>query len=129
MAIDDSTVPSGTLNEIKNSSLAVFDDLIQMGFGDDSTPTSTSDTTLGNELLRKAFDEASVKNEGQGTYDFSGALGLTELNGNTLRETGIFNASSGGDMRLRALFPTEVIKTADKDLSVGIRLTVEVVNE
>lgn len=128
MAIDDSTVPSGTLDDMKALALGVFDDLTQMGFGDDSTPTSTSDTTLGNEFLRKIFDETPLKSPGAGTYDFSAAVGLTEGNGNTFRETGLFNASSGGDMRFRALLPTQVAKTADKDLSVGIRITVEVEN-
>lgn len=128
VTIDDSKVVSGTLSEMVNKSLGVLDDLTNMGFGDDNTTTDVSDTTLGNEIIRKVFDETKIKNTCAGTYDFSGLVGLTEANGNTLKETSLQVASSGGVMRLRALLPTEVTKTIDKDLSCGIRIKIEVEN-
>lgn len=126
--IDDSKVVSGTLSDMVSVSLDVLDDLTEMGFGDDNTATSISDTTLGNEIIRNVFDETKIKSVGAGTYDFSGLVGLTEANGNTLKETGLFVQASGGVMRLRALLPTEVVKTVSKDLSCGIRITIEVEN-
>lgn len=124
--IEDSKVVSGTLAEMVTASLDILDDLTEMGFGDDGTPTDVSDTTLGNEIIRDVFDETSI--QGSSTYDFSGLVGLTEANGNTLREVGLFVQSVGGVMRLRALLPTEVVKTIDKDLSCGIRVNITVEN-
>jgi len=124
-------VTTTTLTNIKTSSLAEFDDLTHMAFGSGTkTPKfGTEDPTLASELVRKLFDEAKVKSIGAGTYDFSGTLGLTEANGNTISNMGLFNASSGGDMKLVELLTIAVPKTVAIDLSVGVRITVEVINE
>ena len=122
-------VTTTTLTNIKTSSLAEFDDLTHMAFGSGTTTPVVGDTTLASELVRNLFDEAKIKSIGTGTYDFSGTLGLTEANGNTISNMGLFNASSGGDMKLVELLTIAVPKTVAIDLSVGVRITVEVINE
>lgn len=127
--IKDSNVTAETLSQIQTSALGAFDDLGYLAVGTDNTPTDTSDTALVAETTRNAFDIPPIKNTATGTYDFSGLIGLTDSNGVTLKETGLFVSPSAGLMRLRALLPTEVAKTIDKDLSIGIRVTVTAVND
>jgi len=122
------TVQQTTLDNIKTEALAEFDDLIEMAFGTGTGAEDPSDTALGNEIERNVFDETPLKSIAAGTYDFSGLLGLSEGNGNTIAEVGLFNSSSGVTMKSRKLLTNTVAKTSNKDLSVGIRITVEVIN-
>ena len=121
-------ITQDTLDNAKTKALEEFDDLIQMGFGTGTTVPTASDTTLETETNRKVFDETPIKSDGVGTYDFSGLLGLTEGNSNTISEIGLFNASSGGDMKLRNLLTIPVSKIDTIELGVGVRITVEVEN-
>jgi hypothetical protein len=121
-------VTSTTLTSIKTNALAEFDDLIQMAFGTGTTTPTISDTTLGTEVDRNAFDESPIKSVGSGTYDFSGFLALTEGNGNDISEIGLFDASSSGNMKLRELLSDVISKTSTIDLGVGVRITIEVEN-
>jgi hypothetical protein len=113
---------------IKSSILNEFDTAAYMGFGTGTTPRSASDTTLEGEVQRNAFDETSVKNVTAGTYDFSGTLGLTEGNGNDIANVGVFDLATGGDLFASNLLGTSISKTDSLDISVGLRVTVEVIN-
>jgi len=121
-------ITSTIISSIKTAALAEFDTMTHIGFGTDNTPASPSDTALGAEVARKAFDETPVKDELNGTYDFATTLGLSEGNGNTLEEIGLFDAASGGNMALRELLNNSVPKTSSIELSVGIQVQVEVTN-
>lgn len=110
-------------DQIKESALARFDAYTHMAWG---TGTGVALTTLHTETVRKALSEAIEKNVGAGTYEFNGLLGLTEGNGGTIAEVGIFSANSGGVMAIRKLFTTPVAKNTSIELSTGIRVTVTV---
>jgi len=116
------------IDAIKVASLAEFDTATHIGIGDDATAENPAHTDLLGPILRNAFDEAAVKVEALGTYDFSVAVGLTEGNGNTIEECGLFSASSGGTMFLRKLLTTPIPKTATKEVSIGIKVTTTVTN-
>lgn len=122
------TITTDTRDSIKESSLSVFDDVTHIAIGTGTTTPLPADTVLGSEVERNAFDEVKVKNSSSGTYDFTSTFGLTEANGSTLAETGLFTASSGGTMRLRKLLTNTIAKTSSVEVSVGLRVTVTVTN-
>ena len=122
-------ITTPTITEVKSKALEVFDPATRIGFGTGTATPLPSDTDLTTPIVRKTFDETAIKNEGAGTYDFSANIGLTEENGNDFSETGLFVDASGGDMFLKLLFDTIVPKTSSVELSIGLRLNVEVTNE
>jgi len=111
---------------IKSAALAEFDSMTHIGFGTGTTTPSENDSDLTTPVIRVALDETPIKSESSGTYDFSALLGLTEGNGNTLAETGLFSAVSGGTMSLKDLLSVTVAKTASIELSIGLRVNVNV---
>lgn len=111
---------------IRTAALEQFDTATYIGVGTDNTGESAAHTDLLAPVIRKAFDEAALKNVSLGTYDFSAIIGLTEANGTTLQETGLFVASSGGDMFLRKLLTSAIAKTSSKELSIGLKVTITV---
>ena len=121
-------VQEDIIEDIKTSALAAFDSTTHIGFGTGTTPPSPSDTDLTTPIIRKAFDETPIKNVVAGTYDFSANLGLTEGNGNTFGETGLFDAVSSGNMYIKKLLTNLVPKTSAVELSIGLRVNVEVTN-
>lgn len=77
------------VNASRNSLRDHFTSLInEAAVGTDGTAESTSDTSIGSEVLAK--DEGSgdltenTPSDGEATYEFT--IGLSEANGNTLRE-------------------------------------------
>jgi hypothetical protein len=108
---------------INNVALNQLDTYIYGAIGDDNTTPTINDTTLSNETVRKALDTL-VKNQGAGTYRFDLRIALTEGNGTTIREVGIFDANSGGNMALRNLLVNEVAKTSDKEVIISMQVTI-----
>jgi len=105
-----STVKTGVLDLIETEAT-------HMAVGDDDTTPTAADTALGNELTRKTVQEVT-----RGTSDVivSMFLNSTESNGNSLKEVGIFNASSAGDMMERNTFTT-----INKSSSIEVWIDVE----
>jgi hypothetical protein len=114
------------MDNIKMVALDEFDNASYIGWGTSNQAESPADTDLIASVIRKAFDEVPIKNTSAGIYDFSATLGLTEANSNTLRETGLFDISSGGDMFIRKLLPVEIAKDSTKEVSVSMRVTITV---
>lgn len=121
-------VTQTVIDAIKVAALGEFDAATHIGVGDDATAENPTHTDLQGPILRNAFDEASSKNTALGTYDFTALVGLTEANGSTIEECGLFSAASGGTMYLRKLLTTPIAKTATKELSIGIKVTTTVTN-
>ena len=113
-------------DNIKASALAEFDNMTHIGFGTGVTTPTELDTDLTTPVIRKTFDETAIKNISNGTYEFSTILGLTEGNGNTLAEVGLFDAETGGTMTIKELLSNTVEKTVSVELSVGMKVTVNV---
>lgn len=121
------TIQTTTLTSIRTLSMAGLDDITHIGFSTDTSAENEGNTSLTSEIIRKAL-ESSNKDTGTGEYSFEGYLGLTEGNTNTLARSGLFTASTGGTMRSESLWTNTVSKSATVDLSVGIKVTFEVVN-
>tara|TARA_Y100000310_G_C20685829_1_gene818907 strand:+ start:3407 stop:3757 length:351 start_codon:yes stop_codon:yes gene_type:complete len=85
--------------------------------GDDDTLPTESDTSLGNEIFRKS---ASTSVSGQ-TAEFEMTLLTTDLVGSTIKEMGLLNASSGGD-----LFVRTVNADIDKTANFEVRLVTQI---
>lgn len=84
--------------------------------GTNATAVVAADTTLGTEVGRYLFTSTSVS-VGQLTVKYY--LNSATLNGNTLREAGIFNAAGAGTMYCRTVLSTPIVKTA----SVAVTFT------
>jgi len=114
-----------SLNQIRNEIKTGFTNTYSHGaVGNGTTPPTTTDTTLSSEDYREAFfDESSNTTE----YIASIFLDSTENNGNTIAETGVFDASSGGNMLLRSL-TNSINKDSDTEVFVEYKITINVVN-
>lgn len=80
----------------------------RFALGTGSTAVTAADTELDTEVWRDIF---STKTRASGTVTFKYFLTSTTANGNTLREAGLFNAASGGDMFARVVF-LDIAKTS-----------------
>ena len=111
---------------IKETALNQFDTMSHIGLGTGTAIPVQTDTDLTTPIIRIPFDEPSTKNLSLGKYDFSAILGLTEANGNDLTEMGLFDAETLGNMSVKKLLGTTVNKTEDVELSIGLRVNVNV---
>jgi len=75
----------------------LIDEIIEGAVGDDDTATTITMNALGNELLRKA--STNLKGSFPGISKHRIRILTGELNGETLREVGLFN--DDGDMIVR----------------------------
>ena len=103
-----------------------FDGYDYLAVGTGTNPENEADTALQNEVYRE-INIDKIKDTNAGTYLWSLQLGLTEANGNTLSEIGLFDASTGGNMAIRKLLPT-FDKTSDKEVWIDLQVKVEVTN-
>ena len=116
-------IPTGTQNNIRDDAASyISSTFTHIAVGDDNTTPTTGDTTLGNELLRIAFTDTTGPTNG--VYTMSMRISTTQLNGNTIREIGVFNAASGGTMLTR-LLTTEYAKTSDKEVWIDVTFDIE----
>jgi len=109
-------------DDIRDDAIAYIQSTFtHIAVGDDNTTPVGGDTTLGNELKREVFVETSGPTNG--VYVMSMRLSTTELNGSTIKEVGIFDASSGGTMLCR-LLTTEYAKTSDKEVWIDVQFQI-----
>ncbi len=105
------------LNTLKT---AVKDKIIldgsHLAVGDDDTTPTVGDTTLGNELLRKARQEYT---EGTSDVIISLYLNSLEVNGDSLKEVGLFDAVSAGNLLVRDIFTT-ISKNSSTEVWIDI---------
>ena len=116
-----------TLDTADTKALDGFDTITHMAFGDGNSTPDTGQLGLDNELLRTILvntDKDIVTNE----YEFVGRVPITQLNSATIREVGLFDAASGGNMGGRALTPVEVTKTSDDEILIKLRVRVNTIN-
>lgn len=91
--------------------------LTEFGIGDDDTATTNNDTALGNELLREALTDTSKSTLKLTAQYF---LSSTLLNGETLREAGLF--TDEGTLFARYVLDTPIAKTS----SIAVTFTWEI---
>jgi len=100
----------------------VISESTHVAMGDDDTTPLISDTALGNESDRNARQEYT---EGTSDVIISGFFNSTELSGVTLKEVGIFDASSSGNMASRNTF-TDISKTNSIEVWVDVEEQIDV---
>jgi hypothetical protein len=88
--------------------------------GTNSTAPNVTDSSLGAEDFRDAFDSQSRATT---LVSFEGVILTTEATGSTLTEVGIFNSSSGGVMFSRNTFAA-LDKTDSIELQIENRSTI-----
>ena len=80
-----------------------------IAIGEDGSAPTASDTALGNEVMR---EEATYTKTGTGQGRWEAAFSIT--GSYTLREAGLFNASSGGTMFCRDTFSERTVESGDE---------------
>lgn len=101
--------PTQSVSSLSASHLAI---------GTDSTPPTASDTSLGNEKYREAFDSTT---DAGNDLEASMLIDESEANGETYREVGIFTAASGGTLFNHALI-SETQKDGEKTATFRVVL-------
>jgi len=103
-----------------NGDTAVAPTHMAVGSGD--TAATEDDTALETEEGRYAFDTQTA---GTDTVEYNMIVPTTLLNGDTLEEAGVFNASSSGDMFVRFTY-SDVVKT--NLVEVQYEVTLKIIN-
>lgn len=85
-----------------------------MAFGDGTATANPTDTAMGNELGR--YQVTNVQRTGQ-EVKYTYTLNTTQLNGNDIKEIGLFDASSSGNLYSRANIAT-ISKTNAVEIEV-----------
>ena len=116
-----------SVDALKSDILDLMDVYTHLAVGTGTTPPVGADTTLETEVDRNALT-SNIKNVALGTYLFATTFSVSEANGNTLSEHGIFDAASSGDMWLRNLISPVIVKTADIEAVIYSQVTVIVTN-
>lgn len=91
-----------------------------MAVGSGSTAAAAGDTTLGSEEGRVALT-STTDSTGQIVYVATFAAGTATA---SLREAGLFNASSAGTMLCRTLFSGAVTKGANDSMTITWTITI-----
>ena len=115
-------VLDGWLTVVRN---AMYGDAItaptHVLIGTGTTPAAGTDTTLETEVLRAACTNGKV---GTDIVSYTKTWATTDGNGNSFTEGGAVNASSGGTLSNRKIFPA-FAKTASYELRVSVYIKSE----
>lgn len=84
--------------------------LSYLAVGTSNTAAAAGDTDLVAEVFRDIFTQTSVS---ASTLVIRYYLGPNDANGSTLREAGLFNASSGPTLYARRVLSSAIVKTVD----------------
>jgi hypothetical protein len=89
---------------------ALVNGLTHLAVGTSNTAAAAGQTALVAEVFRDVFTQTSVS---ASTLVIRYYLGPNDANGNTLREAGLFNASSGPTLYARRVLSSAIVKTID----------------
>lgn len=95
-------------------------DFNRVGIGSNSTAASTSDTALGTELARSS-GAVTPTNPDSHTLQFQQTFAAGTGTG-TVREVGLFDANSSGNMLNRTVIG-DIVKAAGDALTVTVQIT------
>jgi len=119
------TLTTTTIDEIKDAVLDRMESkFAYIAVGTDDTTPSSSDTALGNEVLRKSRQEY-LRDDTNGKITVSMWILSTEANGNDLKEVGVFDTSSGGNLYSRNVFNT-LTKNNNIEVWIDVEFTTTV---
>ena len=119
-------VQQDILDAVESGAVATIQSYItHIAVGDDDTAIAVADTALYSEVLREEALTPIITTAN--TLTASLFLDVTEANGETIKEIGVFNANSGGTMVSRNLtIPKE--KTANKEFFYDNKYTIRAEN-
>ena len=116
------------MEDIRSSAISELSSYTFVALGGSDDPPSMTQTELGDEVIRKeALDEDINLDGSSGTYSITVTFGPAEAVGETIKETGLFDDSSNGNMSVRQL-TNKYEKTSDKEIIITQEVSVEVVN-
>ena len=101
---------------------ASTDELTHFGVGTSSTAVAAGDTDLG-AIIGAGRDVLTDINSASGQLTVKYYLNSSTGNGSTLREAGIFNASSGGALFARAVH-SAIVKTSSVTVTYSWLITI-----
>jgi hypothetical protein len=104
----------------------IKDNFLYVAFGTGTTPPTSGDIALANEVVRLARQEVTETSD---TVTVSGYLDTSSGNGNTIAELGTFQESSGGTIRTRFLLATPIDKTSSKEYWADISIKRTIIEE
>lgn len=87
--------------------------------GDGTTAPTIGDTALSNEQFRGAV--LSTSRDGAGGLTLTLTLGTGDNNGNTIAESGLFDASSGGNLIARVVYDS--VDRVDKTATITAQIS------
>ncbi len=93
------------------------DFMSHMAVGTGATAASSTDSVLDTEVFRNLIARRSPQTTG--VVCFQMFIPTSDANGFTLREAGIFNASTAGDMFSRVVLAPAIVKT----VAISVTLT------
>ena len=117
------------MEDIRSSAISELSSYTFVALGGSDDPPSMTQTELGDEVIRKeALEEDINLDTSSGTYSLTVTFGPAEAVGETIKETGLFDDSSNGNMSVRQL-TNKYEKTSDKEIIITQEVSIEVVNE
>lgn len=114
------TISNTGLSLLRNLLAGDTINLNQMAVGNGTTGASTTDTELDNETLRKTASAAKSTTAGVVTKSIT--IASTDLSNQNISEVGVFDATSGGNMLDRIVFPS-TLHAAGTEIRVDIQFT------
>jgi len=123
---------SETQNVVTTTGLAVIADglrgvgsgITHVATGSDDSAEAVSDTALGSEAFRDQVTQFSADGGGEITVRLF--IGAASANGTVIKEAGLFNASSGGDLIARTTFDPADQVTKSSSITVQISWTIDI---
>jgi len=91
-----------------------------IALGTGTTPTTLTDITLENEQGRNAIASTSSSSA---VVTWKAFYGKSDLNGNTISNAGLFNASSGVTMLAAFVLASTIAKTSSISITITWTLT------
>jgi hypothetical protein len=92
-----------------------------IAWGDGDTQAVVGDTELENELERNEITDSNLTGR---TFEISCILTTDELAGSTIKEVGLLNSSSGGDLSIRETF-SDLEKTSNFEVETIFVITID----
>jgi len=109
-------------NQLRDDFLSFVDEIAMGSDGDDESET---DTSIGNEVISKAEGSGySNQTDGDGQALHEATIGLSEANGETLREVVLRSSTSGLAIRI-----THAEINKENDFELDYELTTTKVNQ
>jgi len=118
------TIVQTGVDAVKQIVLDHFDTFNYGAIGTGSTTALSSDTILETETFRELVYSTN-KLLSEGVYIFT--IYLTTIEGNVLiKEIGIFDANTGGNIALRNNIGTDYTKLSSEEIRIQVAINVEV---